>query len=166
MDLLLLTVSVYRLIECVHHDSWTNPILIQWFCEYLMHPACFLFLSFSAVVPAPLHSVPFTKNIPKVSNYDWVPCLPFTCICMSLQLPQMFPGLLMNLQVYTRESPLFSFQPCAVKLDLKGAVKAFAIQPNGTQTPLFKLNIVSIIAVWPLNIKNMCLSHCTKVVKQ
>lgn len=74
---------------------------------------------------------------------------------MSLQLPQMFPGLLMNLQVYTRESPLFSFQPGAVKLDLKGAVKAFAIQPNCTQTPLFKLNIVSIIAFWPLNIKSI-----------
>nr|XP_046251919.1 lipopolysaccharide-binding protein [Scatophagus argus] len=57
------------------------------------------------------------------------------------QLPKKFPGLLMKLQVYAREVPLFSFQPGAVKLNLKGAVKAFAIQPNGTQTPLFKLNV-------------------------
>lgn len=64
---------------------------------------------------------------------------------LSLQLPKMFPGLLMNLQVYAREVPLFSFQPGAVKLDLQSAVKAFAIQPNGTQTPLFKLNVVSIL---------------------
>lgn len=59
------------------------------------------------------------------------------------QLPQMFPGLPMNLQVYVRETPLFSFQPGAVELDLQGAVKAVAIQPNGTQTPLFKLNVDS-----------------------
>lgn len=49
----------------------------------------------------------------------------------------------MSLQVYAREVPLFSILPGAVYLDLKGAVKAFAIQPNGTQTPLFKLNVVS-----------------------
>lgn len=57
------------------------------------------------------------------------------------QLPKIFPGLLMNLQAYAREVPMFSFQPGAVKLDLQCAVKAFAIQPNGTQTPLFKLNV-------------------------
>ncbi|XP_041801740.1 bactericidal permeability-increasing protein [Chelmon rostratus] len=66
------------------------------------------------------------------------------------QLPDMFPGLLMNLQVYAREVPLFSFQPGAVKLGLLGAVKAFAIQANGTQTPLFKLNVDSAFSgkVW------------------
>ncbi|XP_054465208.1 lipopolysaccharide-binding protein [Anoplopoma fimbria] len=57
------------------------------------------------------------------------------------QLPKMFPGLLMTLQIYAREVPMFSFQPGVVKLGLQGAVKAFAIQPNGTQTPLFKLNV-------------------------
>lgn len=59
------------------------------------------------------------------------------------QLPKMFPGLLMNLQIYAREVPMFSFQPNVVKLGFQGAVKAFAIQPNGTQTPLFKLNVDS-----------------------
>ncbi|XP_068453789.1 bactericidal permeability-increasing protein [Clinocottus analis] len=56
------------------------------------------------------------------------------------QLPKMFPGLLMELLNYAREVPMFSFQSGVLKLDFKGAVKAFAIQPNGTQTPLFKLN--------------------------
>jgi len=55
----------------------------------------------------------------------------------------MFPGLLMYLQIYAREVPMFSFQPGVVKLGFQGAVKAFAIQPNGTGTPLFKLNAVS-----------------------
>lgn len=59
------------------------------------------------------------------------------------QLPGMFPGLLMILQVYASQVPLFSFKPGSVLLDLQSSVKAFAIQPNGTQTPLFKLNMVS-----------------------
>uniref|UniRef100_UPI003AAD0A8C bactericidal permeability-increasing protein n=1 Tax=Centroberyx gerrardi TaxID=166262 RepID=UPI003AAD0A8C len=56
------------------------------------------------------------------------------------QLPKLFPDLLMKLQVYAREAPVFSFQPGAVKLGFLGAVKAFAVQPNTTLTPLFKLN--------------------------
>ncbi|XP_035512228.1 lipopolysaccharide-binding protein [Morone saxatilis] len=66
------------------------------------------------------------------------------------QLPKMFPGLLMNLLVYAREAPLFSFHPGAVNLDFQGAVKAFAIQSNGTQTPLFKLSVDSTFSgkVW------------------
>ncbi|XP_059188427.1 lipopolysaccharide-binding protein [Centropristis striata] len=56
------------------------------------------------------------------------------------QLPKMYPGLLMNLQLYAREMPMFSFQPGVVKLGVQGTVKAFAIQSNGTQIPLFNLN--------------------------
>ncbi|XP_028265965.1 lipopolysaccharide-binding protein [Parambassis ranga] len=59
------------------------------------------------------------------------------------QLPKMFPGLLMTLQVYATEAPMFSLHPDAVKLCSQVAVKAFAIQPNGTQTPLFKLSVDS-----------------------
>lgn len=62
------------------------------------------------------------------------------------QLPQMFPDLLMKLQVYARDYPLFSFQPGAVKLGLPLAIKAFAIQPNTTLTPLFKLHVVANIS--------------------
>ncbi|XP_040905562.1 lipopolysaccharide-binding protein [Toxotes jaculatrix] len=69
------------------------------------------------------------------------------------QLPQMFPGLLMELQVYAREVPMFSIQPAAVRLGFQGAIKAFAIQRNGTKTPLFKLNADSKFSskVWISN---------------
>ncbi|KAM8863431.1 bactericidal permeability-increasing protein isoform 2-T3 [Spinachia spinachia] len=66
------------------------------------------------------------------------------------QLPKMFPGLLMDLQIYAREVPMFSFQSGVVKLAIEGAVKAFGIQPNGTRIPLFKLNADSELSgkVW------------------
>lgn len=66
------------------------------------------------------------------------------------QLPQLFPGLLMDLLVYAREAPLFSLGSGAVRLAVPATVKAFALQPNGTQTPLFKLNVDSAFSgkVW------------------
>uniref|UniRef100_A0A673ABI0 Bactericidal permeability-increasing protein n=1 Tax=Sphaeramia orbicularis TaxID=375764 RepID=A0A673ABI0_9TELE len=62
------------------------------------------------------------------------------------QLPQMFPNLLMKLLVYARNCPMFSFQPGAVKLGLPLAIKAFAIQPNTSLTPLFKLHVVRVFS--------------------
>lgn len=59
------------------------------------------------------------------------------------QLPKLFPGLLMNLQVYAREAPMFSFQSSAANLSSHVDVKAFAIEANGTQVPLFKLSVDS-----------------------
>ncbi|XP_037101874.1 bactericidal permeability-increasing protein [Syngnathus acus] len=59
------------------------------------------------------------------------------------QLPKMFPDLLMTLQIYARNTPIFSFRSGAVALTSSGAVKAFAIQPNATLTPLFKLHVDS-----------------------
>ncbi|XP_053172858.1 lipopolysaccharide-binding protein isoform X2 [Scomber japonicus] len=59
------------------------------------------------------------------------------------QLPKMFPGLLMTLQVYATDVPQVSFHSGAVKMGSMAAVKAFAIQPNSTQTPLFKLLVDS-----------------------
>ncbi|XP_077940636.1 bactericidal permeability-increasing protein [Gasterosteus aculeatus] len=82
-------------------------------------------------------------NIPVHLNTSWMgPYVP--------QLPKMFPGLLMVLQIYAREVPMFSFQSGVVKLPIEGAVKAFAIQPNGTQIPLFKLHVDSQLGgkVW------------------
>ncbi|CAJ1085579.1 bactericidal permeability-increasing protein [Xyrichtys novacula] len=69
------------------------------------------------------------------------------------QLPKLFPGLLMDLQCYAREIPLFSFLPGSVNLGFQGAIKAFVIQPNGTQTPLFKLDVDSEFSsqVWIAN---------------
>uniref|UniRef100_A0A3Q2YJ56 Bactericidal permeability-increasing protein n=1 Tax=Hippocampus comes TaxID=109280 RepID=A0A3Q2YJ56_HIPCM len=59
------------------------------------------------------------------------------------QLPKMFPDLLMTLQIYATNFPVFSFRSGAVVLSSSGAVKAFAIQRNATLTPLFKLHVVS-----------------------
>ncbi|XP_056128816.1 bactericidal permeability-increasing protein [Lampris incognitus] len=59
------------------------------------------------------------------------------------QLPKLFPGLLMEIQVYAKEAPSFCFQPGVVNLDFPAVVKAFAIQPNATLTPLFKLGLDS-----------------------
>ncbi|XP_061592537.1 bactericidal permeability-increasing protein [Cololabis saira] len=56
------------------------------------------------------------------------------------QLPKMFPDLPMSLVVYAREAPLFSIQPGSIKVPVQAAVKALAIETNGTQVPLFKLN--------------------------
>uniref|UniRef100_A0A672G362 Bactericidal permeability-increasing protein n=1 Tax=Salarias fasciatus TaxID=181472 RepID=A0A672G362_SALFA len=61
-------------------------------------------------------------------------------------LAQMFPDLLMNLQVYAREAPMFSLQPDAGKLSVEGTVKAFAIFPNGTQIPVFTLDSESLFS--------------------
>uniref|UniRef100_A0A4W5LYN3 Bactericidal permeability-increasing protein n=1 Tax=Hucho hucho TaxID=62062 RepID=A0A4W5LYN3_9TELE len=62
------------------------------------------------------------------------------------QLPKLFPNMLMELQVYARDVPMFSFQADKVTLKFPGAVKAFAIQPNASWTPLFKLNVDSIFS--------------------
>nr|XP_057940670.1 bactericidal permeability-increasing protein isoform X1 [Doryrhamphus excisus] len=59
------------------------------------------------------------------------------------QLPKMFPDLPVVLHTYARNFPVFSFHPGAITLNLPGAVKAFAIQPNATWTPLFKLHVDS-----------------------
>ncbi|XP_054648634.1 bactericidal permeability-increasing protein [Dunckerocampus dactyliophorus] len=59
------------------------------------------------------------------------------------QLPKMFPDLPMVLHTYARHFPVFSFHPGAITLSLPSSVKAFAIQPNATLTPLFKLHVDS-----------------------
>lgn len=59
------------------------------------------------------------------------------------QLPKQFPNLLMVLQVYAQQFPLFSFEPGFIHLDLRSAIKAFAVEPNSTLTPLFKLKVDS-----------------------
>uniref|UniRef100_A0A3P8YAQ8 Bactericidal permeability-increasing protein n=1 Tax=Esox lucius TaxID=8010 RepID=A0A3P8YAQ8_ESOLU len=63
-----------------------------------------------------------------------------------LCLPKLFPNMLMLLEVYAREIPMFSFLPGEVTLDFPGAVKALAILPNRTLTPLFKLNADSLFS--------------------
>ncbi|KAL1021414.1 hypothetical protein UPYG_G00012990 [Umbra pygmaea] len=56
------------------------------------------------------------------------------------QLPKLFPNMLMELQLYARQIPKFSFLRDVVTLEFLGAIKTFAIQPNASHTPLFQLN--------------------------
>ena len=57
------------------------------------------------------------------------------------QLPRMFPDMLMELHVDAREVPMFRFTSGSVGLDVSAAVKAFAVCPNETLIPLFKLSV-------------------------
>uniref|UniRef100_A0A1A7XN72 Bactericidal permeability-increasing protein n=2 Tax=Iconisemion striatum TaxID=60296 RepID=A0A1A7XN72_9TELE len=57
------------------------------------------------------------------------------------QLPKQYPNMLMTLQVYATEAPMVSLQPDVGEVSAQFGAKAFAIEPNGTQVPLFTLNI-------------------------
>ncbi|KAL4646319.1 bactericidal permeability-increasing protein-like [Arapaima gigas] len=57
------------------------------------------------------------------------------------QLPKMYPNLLVLLQVYTRDTPMISFQADNVTFNISGSSKAYCIQPNSTLTPLFRLDM-------------------------
>ena len=57
----------------------------------------------------------------------------------------------MNLQVCAREAPVFSLQSGAVGLGVQVAAAAVAIEPNGTQIPLFKISAVSSSVAWSKN---------------
>lgn len=60
-----------------------------------------------------------------------------------LQLPKLFPNMLMVLQVFASDSPVVSLQPGLGELGLQVGVIASAIELNATQVPLFKLSSVS-----------------------
>ncbi|XP_008316264.1 lipopolysaccharide-binding protein [Cynoglossus semilaevis] len=55
------------------------------------------------------------------------------------QLPKALLGLQMNLQVNATSVPMVTFQPDWAKQSFHATAEAFAVQPNGTQTPLFQL---------------------------
>ncbi|XP_047463023.1 bactericidal permeability-increasing protein isoform X2 [Mugil cephalus] len=57
------------------------------------------------------------------------------------QLPKLYPDLLMTLQVYATQAPVFSLQAGVGKLGVLAAVKTSAIAKNGTKIPLFNLNL-------------------------
>ncbi|KAJ8367148.1 hypothetical protein AAFF_G00330650 [Aldrovandia affinis] len=57
------------------------------------------------------------------------------------QLPKQFPNMLMMLLTYATEAPVVSFQPDMVTLRLSMAAKAFAIEPDNSLVPLFKLGV-------------------------
>lgn len=60
----------------------------------------------------------------------------------------MYPDMLMSVLVYAQEAPKFSIQPDAVNVTIKAVVKASVILPNGTQIPVFTINVVSTFVCW------------------
>ncbi|XP_076013104.1 bactericidal permeability-increasing protein-like [Genypterus blacodes] len=57
------------------------------------------------------------------------------------EIDKRFPGLMMKLLVKTDKDPLITFQPKSVTIQVVGTVTAYAIQANGTLSPLFVLNM-------------------------
>ncbi|XP_036389158.1 bactericidal permeability-increasing protein [Megalops cyprinoides] len=57
------------------------------------------------------------------------------------QLPKLFPNMLMLLQVFAANMPTVSFLPDSVTLGLFGSVKAYAIKPDSSLAPLFRLDM-------------------------
>ncbi|KAI4877671.1 hypothetical protein NFI96_021202 [Prochilodus magdalenae] len=57
------------------------------------------------------------------------------------QIAKQYPGLMMKLLVKTAKAPTITFQPNNVTLQVNSTVTAYAIQPNGTLSPLFILNV-------------------------
>ncbi|XP_041638812.1 bactericidal permeability-increasing protein [Cheilinus undulatus] len=62
------------------------------------------------------------------------------------QIAKRFPGLLMKLLVKTVKTPAFTFEPNNATVQTAGTVTAYAIQANGTLTPLFVLNLDSSVS--------------------
>lgn len=60
----------------------------------------------------------------------------------------MYPDMLMSVLVYAQEAPKFSIQPDAVNVTIKAVAKASVILPNGTQIPVFTINVVSTFVFW------------------
>ncbi|XP_014195169.1 lipopolysaccharide-binding protein [Haplochromis burtoni] len=59
------------------------------------------------------------------------------------KLAEMYPDMLMSVLVYAQEAPNFSIQPDAVNVTIKAVAKASVILPNGTQIPVFTINVDS-----------------------
>ncbi|XP_034023385.1 bactericidal permeability-increasing protein-like isoform X2 [Thalassophryne amazonica] len=62
------------------------------------------------------------------------------------QVAKLFPGLLMKLMVKATANPLLTFEPNNATVQASGTVTAFAIQTNGTLSPLFILNLESSVS--------------------
>lgn len=62
------------------------------------------------------------------------------------QLKQLYPDLLMKLLVKTVKNPVISFEPNNMTIQSSSTVTAYAIQPNGTLSPLFVLNLESTVS--------------------
>ncbi|KAJ8257968.1 hypothetical protein GJAV_G00191690 [Gymnothorax javanicus] len=57
------------------------------------------------------------------------------------QLPKLFPDMQMLLQVYASDTPMVSFLPDNASVQLYGSAKAYAIKPDSSLAPLFRLDV-------------------------
>uniref|UniRef100_A0A8C8C000 Bactericidal permeability-increasing protein n=1 Tax=Oncorhynchus tshawytscha TaxID=74940 RepID=A0A8C8C000_ONCTS len=106
--------------------------------EFTVNSASYAYFS-AGLLQAQINDSMIPKASPfRLNTTSFGPLIP--------QLPKLFPNMLMELQVYARDVPMFSFQADKVTMEFPGAVKAFAIQPNASRTPLFKLNVDSIFS--------------------
>ncbi|XP_007560923.1 bactericidal permeability-increasing protein-like [Poecilia latipinna] len=62
------------------------------------------------------------------------------------QIAKQYPGLMMKLLVRAEKSPTITFQPKNATAVATATVTAYAIQPNGTLSPLFVLNLESSVS--------------------
>ncbi|XP_024126054.1 bactericidal permeability-increasing protein [Oryzias melastigma] len=62
------------------------------------------------------------------------------------QISQQFPGLMMKMLVKADKNPVVKFQPNTMTVDATATATAYAIQPNGTLSPLFVLNVETSVS--------------------
>lgn len=62
------------------------------------------------------------------------------------QIAKRFPGLMMKLLVKTVKNPVITFAPNNVTVQATATVTAYAIQANGTLSPLFILNLETSVS--------------------
>lgn len=62
------------------------------------------------------------------------------------QIAKLFPGLMMKLLVKTVKTPTITLEAHNATVEATGTVTAYAIQPNGTLTPLFILNMETSVS--------------------
>ncbi|XP_013881055.1 bactericidal permeability-increasing protein [Austrofundulus limnaeus] len=62
------------------------------------------------------------------------------------QIAKQFPGLMIKLLLKTEENPQINFKPKNATLQTNATITAYAIQLNGTLSPLFVLNVESSIS--------------------
>lgn len=58
------------------------------------------------------------------------------------KIAKQFPGLMIKLLLKTEENPQIIFEPKNATVQTNATITAYAIQPNGTLSPLFVLNVV------------------------
>lgn len=58
------------------------------------------------------------------------------------KIAKQFPGLMIKLLLKTEETPQITFEPKNTTVQTNATITAYAIQPNGTLSPLFVLNVV------------------------